>query len=115
MCNVLLTSESRSTLALDRADEMWFTSGVKVSFAAHRILSYIVLLDMGQLPTNIQHRIMKRTAELQYVLQIVSMFCHYFFVAERDLINQRLERKHFLVFGTQACTRRLDEAHHYLT
>ena len=43
-------------------------SRMRIVFAAHGLLMYLIRLDMNELPMNIQLQIGRRTLELQYVL-----------------------------------------------
>jgi len=44
---------------------------MRIVFAAHGLLMYLIRLDMNELPMSIQLQIGRRTLELQYVLSLL--------------------------------------------
>jgi len=46
-------------------------SRMRIVFAAHGLLMYLIRLDMNELPMSIQLQIGRRTLELQYVLSLL--------------------------------------------
>jgi hypothetical protein len=72
----LMSEQSTATfLSPNRTNQQLNLSRMRIVFAAHGLLMYLIMLDMNELPMNTQLQISRRTLELQYVPCLPPIYC----------------------------------------